>query len=260
MMNFKRILIMLLIAILIMSVGIYVYASNQKSKGSKVKFMEEMSNSFETVIKTNKKDKSINVNKKGKQIKYKETKMGKDVYVSDNDEEYIYKDDNLVGFMEYTDIDNVQLPELNIEIAQKVADEYLKENIENYQKYELIYSHYTPSYATHTFIYMNKLNGLDTSDTVRIEVDNASNIVSLAAFNQGEFEKYKDTVIDMKVIEPALTEMIKNKYGNDYVSSEITYYCLTIIEDKLFLQVDVSIVVNTLENIKVSDVIMYELS
>ena len=193
------------------------------------------------------------------QLEYKQTKDNKDIYVSSTKDEYIYKNNTLIGFIKNVK-DDINKTKLNSEAAQDIARTFLEEHFSDNQKYVLTTSNYISSYAEYSFIYNNKLNGIDTNDIIKINVNNDGEVVSFSNFNQGMFEQYKDIQIDMELVEKDVAELLKNKYGDNYVSSKITYSFLNFVNDKLVLQIDVAIEVTDQLNTTILDTILYELN
>lgn len=268
-MKLKRIIVILLVFILFGGVSVCVYAYNNLSmKISKAMFVHELESVDVNTKKINMPKKSIVDNKKEIQLEYKSTKYDKDIYVSSDKDEYIYKDDNLVGFIKSLDNDikaskldkNIKISKLNIEEAKKIAETFLQKNILDSQKYEFISSNYITSYGEYAFTYNNKLNGIDTNDIVRINVNNTGEVVSFSQFNGGAFEKFSNIKIDEKFIQKEIEETIKNKYDADYVDFEIIYNFLNIVNDKLVMQFDVNIEVSNGIQSSVYDTIIYELN
>lgn len=266
-MNIKRVLILLFITFLVLFLGLGVYTtycSNQVSTVSKIKFMSETSVANTDTVKTGIETKTIINNNETIQLSYQETKNNKDIYVSAEEDEYIYSNDQLVGFIKNIDVNNINTTKLESTVAQRIATSFLEENLSNPQDYELTSNNYITSYAEYTFVFMNKLNGYNTNDIIRINVDNSGDVVSFSKFNYNVFEQYKDITIDMDTIEETVTNTIKNKYGNDYVDSEITYSFLNIVNNKLVLQLEVSIETTNTKDSELAtpilDIILYELN
>lgn len=254
-MNIKKSVVLFLIILFVFSFGVYVYANNEKKNNTQVKLMDQVANDFKDSVEKGKKEKIINENEK---IKYKKTKSNKDIYISSAKDEYIYMEDKMVGFIKNINPNNLSLSVLDEKVSRKIADKFLKENIVNFQKYEFISCEYIESYAQSSYIYMNKLNKIDTNDIVCINIDNAGNVASYSAFKQGMFEKYKDLKIDMNIIKSTVLEEMKDKYNNDNIKIEINYSFFNIINDELVLQCDITIELEN-ESEKVFDTIIYEL-
>lgn len=217
----------------------------------------------------NKKDlegkmKNISTDSGIKEITYKKTKSGNDIYIdSETEDEYILKNEKMVGFLKKTNATQ-QLKKSNNKInqqeAKKIAEEFAYNNITQFEKYELTYSNYTESYGEYCFIFMNKINNLNTEDIVKINIDGNGKIMSLSAFHQGEFEKYENTNIDLNIIQENIENTLKNKYEGNFESFEITNQFLRIINGKLTIQNDILITLNntTLGTEEICDTIIYE--
>lgn len=254
-MNIKKYILLIVILILILSISVYVYAVSTENVKTKFKQMNQIVNTITDEFNLKENEKTINGNEK---IKYQKTKLNKDIYVASNNDEYIYKDNKLVGFIKDIDEIDLELPILDEESAEKVADKFLKENFSNFQKYEIISSNYIKSYAQYSFTYMNKLNNFNTNDIICIYINNAGNIVSYSAFKQGEFEKYKNLKIDVDTIKNSITKIIKDKYNENYVNVKFNYCFLNLINNKLVLQSDINIELK--DNTEgILDTIIYEL-
>ncbi len=251
-------IIVAVLVILILCLGVAVYANNN-TKTSKVLFFSEVEQEDRNVTKSNMPKKTIINGAEEVQLEYKESKYDNDIYVSNKKDEYIYKNDNLIGFIKKVD-DEINVTRMNSESAQEIANTFLQENIDESDKYELTSSNYITSYAEYSFVYNNKLNGIDTNDTVKINVNNNGEVVSFSNFNQGVFEKFSGVKVNMEIIEKEIIDSIKNKYGKDYVDSEIIYSFFNIVNDKLVLQVNVSIEVANQVSSSVLDTIIYELN
>lgn len=257
-MNIKKIILLIVILLMILSVGVYVYAVNEGNEKAKIKDMDQVISTLTDTVNLKKSDKSINGINGSEKIKYQKTKLNKDIYISNNNDEYIYKDDKLVGFIKDIDKNDLDMPVLDIKIAEKVANKFLKENISNFEKYEFISSNYVKSYAQYSFAYMNKLNDFDTNDLIYIYVNNAGEVASYSAFKQREFEKYKDLKIDVDMIKSLITDKIKDEYNDNYIHVEFNYCFLNIINDKLVFQCDIKIELK--DNTEgIFDTIIYEL-
>lgn len=265
-MNIKRFLVLFFITFLIICFGfsVYTYCSNQVTTASKIKLMSKSSVENTDTVKKGVAAKTITMDNKTIQLNYQKTKNNKDIYISEGEDEYIYLNDELVGFLKNIDVNNINTTKLESEVAQKIAIKFLQENVSNPQDYELTTNNYITSYAEHSFTFMNKLNGINTNDIININVDNSGKVVSFSKFNYNVFEQYKDIVIDMDTVEKTVTNTIKDEYGDDYVDSTITYSFLNIVNNKLVLQIEVSIeTVNTKDSELASpilDIILYELN
>lgn len=258
---FYAIIIMIIACILTIS---FVNAT-ELQKGNKILTTDEINK--ETV---NKKDlegkiKNISTDSGIKEITYKKTKSGKDIYIdNETEDEYIFKNEKMVGFLKKTNTVQ-QLKKsnnkINQEEAKKIAEEFAYNNITQFEKYELVCSNYTESYGEYCFIFMNKINNLNTEDIVRINIDGNGKIMSLSAFHQGEFEKYQNTNINLNIIQENVENALKNKYEENFESFEITNQFLRIINGKLTIQNDTLITLNneTLGTEETCDTIIYEL-
>lgn len=266
-MNIRRVLklVFIILFALFFCLSVYTYCNDQVSAvAPKTKFINELNVENKDIVKTDIGTKTITNNNETIQLSYQKSKNNKDIYVSAENDEYIYSKDELLGFIKKIDVENINTTKLESTVAEEIAIAFLKEHISNLEDYELTSSSYITSYAEHTFIFMNKLNEFNTNDIIKINVDNSGNVVAFSKFNYNAFEKYKDIKIDMETIEKAVTNMIKNKYGNTYINSEITYSFLNIVNNKLVLQTEVSIeTTNTKESelaTPILDIILYELN
>lgn len=257
-MKIKRIIVILLVIISLGGLGVYAY-NNLNIKTSKVVFLKGLEKNDVNTTKSSMPKKSIRDGEKEIQLEYKETKYDTDIYVSNDKNEYMYKDNKVVGFIKSIDKD-IKTTKLDLEDAEKIAKAFLQENISENQKYELTFSNYITSYAEHSFIYNNKLNGIETNDIIKVNVNNKGEVVSFSHFNEGVFEKFNNIEIDMTAIEKEVEDMIKSEYGQNYVNSEITYSFLNIVNNKLVMQMDVNIEIANQLQASILDTVIYELN
>lgn len=208
--------------------------------------------------------KRISTDSRIKDIIYKETKVENDIY-RDNEtkDEYIFRDEKMVGFLKKASVTQKVKSsnnEINKEEARNIVEEFAYNNITQFEKYELVYSNYTESYGEYCFIFMNKINNLNTGDIVKININGNGEIMSYSAFHQGEFEKYQNTYIDVNAIKENIQNTLENKYGDKLEDFEITNQFLRILDGKLTMQNDIVITLsNTTSGIEeICDTIIYE--
>lgn len=244
----KRVTIIILLVFVIICVGTYVSANNKKILNSEIKFLEK-TDLIKAVTSTNiGQNKNIKINNEQINLEYKETRNNLNVYTDKNntDEEYLFKDEKLIGFFKPTDISVIRSTDekIDAESAKSIAKEFGEKNIEDFSKYEMISSNYINAYSQYNIRYMRKLKGFETRDVVEINVRSNGEIASFSAVNQGIFEKYEDYEIDTKVINDLCLEAIQNKYGEKVRRTQIEQQYLKILDGKLVVQTDIGVFLN----------------
>lgn len=258
-----RKIIVIVSIIVILSICVYagsVYAINNKSIKSVDKYVKELNVNSNFVVKNQKNDKEIKINEKNIKVKYKCTNIDKDIYVAEDGTEYVLKENNLVGFIKKLNTEMNPKNILDLKAAEKIAKVYLKDNVKDFSKYENTYSNYKESYGEYNFLYSYKIDGYKTSDIIQISVDDTGEITAFAKPNEGIFEKYKNTKIDITKIEPIVLEEVKKEYNN-LTEVNIKDITLGIVNEKLVMFIDVNMKFNNENNeeISMTDVFIYEL-
>ena len=264
----KRLVIINILIILLICIANYVSADSQKNINSKIKFLETADNVETTILENVEKSKNIIINNNEIGLEYKETKNNLNVYVNNNDENYIFKNEKLVGFFKPVEINKnsrMSNTEIDVEKAKEIAQEFIEKNIESFNKYNMVSANYIETYNQYNIRFMRKVKGFDTRDVVEINVDKNAEIASFSAVNQGEFEKYEDVEIDIKTINNLCFKIIQNKYGKKINKTEIKQQYLKLLDGKLVLQTDIIIylkdnIVNQYSSNYEFESIIYELN
>lgn len=266
-MNKKKCIAIVILFFVIICITAYVYANDEKVSSSRIKSFDKMNISNKTTIEDVSKNKSVTIDNKIVNIKYKGTKLEKDIYTNENEDEYIYSDDKLVGFIKKVDLESIQSEhdKIDLEAAKKIADKFGKENIENFNKYQIKSSNYIESYNEYNIVYMYSINGIETQDFVKINVNDFGEVVSFAALHQGEFEEYKNLKINTEDINNKLLEEVQDKYGEAIKETKIEEQFLRIVDNELFLQSSIKVILNetNLDGTKNNtnfEVLMYEIN
>lgn len=263
----KFIVVVLLIAI-ITGFSVLIYATNDKIlnvENKEVKFFNEVSIDSKAMFLENvEKNKNIMINDEEIKVEYLESKRDKNIYISEDNNEYIFDEEKLVGFIKEIEISEKQNRNVKIEIekAKEIAENFGKDNIQDFEKYEIVYFDYVETYNEYSIKYMRKLNGLMTQDVIKINIDEFGEIVSFAALHQGEFDKFNDLVIEVEAINSIVINSIKNKYGEEIKETEIEAQFLRVIDNKLVLQTEVKIIYQSEngENITGLESLIYEIN
>ena len=238
----KKYVIFSILLFVIIGVTIYLtVSSNQEVVYSQVKFFRNTQSAEKIVLDNVEKNKTIKINGEEINLEYENTINNLNIYNNNNDD-YIFKDNKLVGYLKESTLINNKIDK---EAAKTKAIEFAKENINNFDRYELVSSNYKESYNEHSFRFVRKINGIDTLDDVDINVDGNGEIISFSASHQGEFEKYKKLKIDSEIINNMCLEAVQNKYGEKIKDINIDSQYLKILAEKLVVQTDVTI---TLKN------------
>lgn len=262
-MRIKKIFISLTIIFLILFfvLRMYTYSNTPKQEKTKLKFENDCyAIQNEDIIKSSMVDKFITKEQDTIQLSYEKTKNNKDIYISSENDEYIYMNDVLVGYIKDINIDTINNIPMESETAKIIAENFLNDNINDFEKYEFISNNYIEAYAEYSVIFMNKLNGFNTNDIIRVNINNSGIVVSFSRFHYNEFEKYNNIVFNMENIENMVINEIKEKYGNSYVNSEIKYSFLNLVNKKLVLQIEVNVELNQGGiPIQTTEIVFYEL-
>lgn len=244
----KKCIIISILAFTVICVGTYASANNKKNLNSGIKFLENADLVEVVTSNSTEKNKNIKINDEEINLEYKETRNNLNVYANENNnvEEYIFKDEKLIGFFKPTEISKIRSSdiEINTESAQKIAQKFGEDNIEDFNKYEMISTNYIESYSQYNIRYMRKLKGIETRDVVEINVRKNGEIASFSAVNQGIFEEYEDSEIDAELINTLCLKAIQNKYRERIKRTEIEQQYLKISDEKLVVQTDIGVFLN----------------
>ena len=145
------------------------------------------------------------------------------------------------------DIENPEIESLRLarETASQFIsiDEYTLYSNEPYEHTEIIDGE-NYSWLTYDYSFVKTIDGIKTSDMLRIIVNSKGFIRAIHLYRIGEFEKYKDYDVPMESCEEIIEEKIKGIYKDKYVSHEVQDLTLTLTEGNqlaLIARVPVSI-------------------
>ena len=263
--------IIIIVTIIILSFSGFVYASHINNKNltsneysdniKSIKEYKEENIEIDSkfITKTGKTDKKIKIDGKDVKLKYKSTNYKKDIYISEDQTEYVFENDKLVGFIKKLDTQWRKNVNMNINSAEKIAENYLKQNIEDFSEYELTFSNYNENYGEYIFLYTYKVDGYKTSDIIQIGIEESGEITSFSMPNKDKFEEHKNLKIDMNHIENEVKKNIIEEYS-DAISYEIKDTTLGIMNEKLVMFIDVNIIFSDEINSETSilDIFIYE--
>lgn len=255
--------IIFFIIISVLFISAFTYATHL-DKYAKIIDSDDINLSSETTKKDNKDNKVILINNQNLNVEYKNSKNEKDIYIDTHtNDEYIFIDEKLVGYKKDININDLKNAgtKVDMEKAKNIAEQFGEKYIENFKMYDLFYSNYTDSYNEYCYIYMKKLNEIETQDTIQINVNGQGDITSYSAFHQGEFEKFKEINIDKELIKEQALEFFKGKYEENYKEANISSEFLRLIDGKLVMQIDAIIKLNSDNNKEISfgDSIFYNI-
>ncbi|MCL2859116.1 MAG: hypothetical protein FWF46_00805 [Oscillospiraceae bacterium] len=239
----KIILIVCIILVSIIVVLILTMRTHHATKGNdnnnKARFMISSDVKIEVTHKSNMKNKVIKENGVEKTVKYEETKLGKDIYISSDGDEYDFSGNEMVSFWEAPNEKSTK--KVSDTEAEKLAKEFCEKNIENFSKYTLLSDNYDDTIEQHTVVYMHKIQGYNTIDQITVFVDNYSEIKSFVAYYQDALDKYENISINKDDINNAVEEEIKSKYNDTLVKSSISSENLSIIDNKCVMIIGVDV-------------------
>lgn len=136
---------------------------------------------------------------------------------------------------------------INEEDAKRIAYEYAKNNVKNFDKYILIGEvKFNESYKKYEISFGKKIDRYWTLDQVHFSIDEYGNITFYSAKRQGIFDKYLKKKVDEEDINEKLTKAIKDKYKEDLKKYDLEKERTFIIKDnKLILECMVEIELNS---------------
>lgn len=243
-MKIKRILVLGFLTIIISASLITVNALSNTKKVQSLLTNKEISVTFS----------------KSKQASNKNYK----IFLDDEDNQYIYNGDNLIGFYKDTELAKnasakkvLSQTEINnkLETYKSVAAEKLNiiNSVNNTSRelsaksdYVMIDSYYHEGYNEYTYSYAKKIDGYITNDGVTVSVDENGELVSLAAPRQGLFDDYLNVQIDETKVAQFIEEnMTSDNYPN-MTEYEINYEYVSFNENnQLVLVIGIGMELNS---------------
>ncbi len=228
----------ILISIVIIICSSYSVKATEKDKLHVIKISTSIENEE---IKSNMLNKTIIDNGININLTYKSSKMGKDIYVDNKECEYVYDNEEMVGFLKPINKEAIKTEKLGEEKARSIAEKFLEENVINFSKYQLVGCTYINSYNEYKITYMNKLNNINTQDIVDININDLGEITSFLGINQGRFEKYNEKDLNINKVSQLIKDDINDTYAEKVNKLKIQSQELAIENDKLVLISNVSI-------------------
>lgn len=155
------------------------------------------------------------------------------IYKDEDENEYIYVDDKLVGFIKDREISsgtntinmqNVSQASANSIISansQKVmnlAENIIDSDYTMLNDYELTKTNIVESYGEINYVFTKEIDGYQVNDSITISLDMNGDLVSFVANRQGLFDNYKNITIDDNDVLDFIDDEINTNYsGVDYV-------------------------------------------
>lgn len=164
------------------------------------------------------------------------------VYKDKVSNEYLFKNENMIGFLENKRIEKnitTKTDNVKIETSDIQKNEMLK-NI-NLNDYKLDNVIYTKDYGEMFYTYVKYINDIKTNDFVDISFNVDGTLSSYSAPNQGIFD-HLITRIKQKDINEFIKRTMEKKYKNVKYNIESTY--LDYQNDKYIVVCDVTLYYN----------------
>ena len=155
------------------------------------------------------------------------------IYKDEDENEYIYVDDKLVGFIKDREISsetntinmqNVSQASANSIISsnsQKVmnlAENIIDSDYTMLSDYELTKTNIVESYGEINYVFTKEIDGYQVNDSITISLDMNGDLVSFVANRQGLFDNYKNITIDDNDVLDFIDNEINTNYSSvDYV-------------------------------------------
>lgn len=173
--------------------------------------------------------------------------MVSDIYADNQDNQYIYVDENLVGFIKDRNLkENNQISrqsmtvnQANILISQNrlnvtnFARNIIDTNHTSLNDYQLTKTNFVESYDELNYVFTKEIDGYKVNDSITISTDLNGEIVSFVANRQGDFDNYKNMTIDDEDVLDFIESEITTNYDNvDYV---IENQIIDFVDNKLVL-------------------------
>lgn len=236
-MKIKKILIAVLIIIVLIVLFIFgiKYIDNKSFNEeylSKVVFSEEMyTDDYSRREDTEKLNDQKIVKLSGDEIAvtYKYTRGDKVVYNDENGVEYIFTNDKLTGF--FKSLPSSTDKNITKEEAEKIAYNFIAENVENLDGYEL--SSYNYRYGEHNFIYTQKYLDYKLNNSISINVFDTGEITTYQNNYNEKYEELNNINIDKEKIEKALKIKVAEKLNGNIDDCTIEEGSISIINDRL---------------------------
>lgn len=236
-MKIKKILIVALIILILVVLSIFgIKYINDKSFNeeylSKVVFSDELyTEDYSSIEDTEKMNDQKIVKLLGDEITvtYKYTRGDKVVYNDENGVEYIFTNDKLTGFFKSlpSSADN----QITKEEAEKIAYNFIAENVENLEGYEL--SSYNYRYGEHNFIYTKKYLDYKLNNSISINVFDTGEITTYQNNYNEKYEGLNNINIDKEKIEKALKIKVVEKLNVNIDDCIIEEGSISLINDRL---------------------------
>ena len=236
-MKIKKILIAVLIIIVLIVLFIFgIKYINNKSFNeeylSKVVFSEELYTDDNIRTEDSKKmndQKIVKLSGDEIAVTYKYTRGDKVVYNDENGVEYIFTNDKLTGF--FKSLPSSTDKNITKEEAEKIAYNFIAENVENLEGYEL--SSYNYRYGEHNFIYTKKYLDYKLNNSISINVFDTGEITTYQNNYNEKYEGLNNINIDKEKIEKALKIKVAEKLNVNIDDCIIEDGSISIINDKL---------------------------
>lgn len=169
------------------------------------------------------------------------------VYQDSKKDEYIFKNNKLVGYLKNRKI--TEKKEKSKEIKKYTIKDFksmpMLKDI-NFDGYVFDGERYIDSYNETEYVYIKYINGIKTNDSISISFTDDGKISSFDASRAGLFNNLKTNVTKEKVekyVEEYIKEMQKNgKIGhkdNSPINYEIDYMFINVKDNKYFVEVGV---------------------
>lgn len=149
-------------------------------------------------------------------VHYSETKYGRDVYITDDNKQFMIMNNRIFGYLD-TNIYDVDAP-LEKESLDKIAYDYFKYITgTNYESYEYTKDFYQDTYKIYSYSFVKKINDIPTADSVTIEIRKDGTLYSISASRIGLFDKYNNLDVHMDDINKKVEQYIhENSNDNEY--------------------------------------------
>lgn len=235
--------------------------------------------------------KALNYNKKSKAIDFFDKKIvlshydtkvydsenGKktfSIYHDNNDNEYIYNGEKIIGFLKNISVDVNKMKNFDsnkidknklLSNYEKTANDMLYKittmNVETDTKmiddnYKLSYTNYRSDYQELFYTYTKQIDGFDTNDNITISLDLDGNLSSFNAANQGIFDKYDEIKIDRNKVNNFINDRMNSYINEKSDKYKVEYQIINILDGNLVLEIGVGIMKND-SNYSYNSVILY---
>lgn len=199
--NWKKI-IFSATAFLIVGSSVYAFAINDStSKQKSIDFL----------------DKKVNIKLSTKE-KAKSNILS--IYTDDNNNEYIFKNEKIVGYFQNKKIDSKasldNKAKANFdyrEKADKFAQEIVDNNLTSFEKYQFAGQTYVESYDEINYLYVKTINGFITNDSINVALNTDGTLASISAPFQGIFDNLKVSK-NYRDVEEYVNNYMEKNYNN----------------------------------------------